>query len=73
MFLPYMNNKGADQPAQPRSLISTFVVRYLNSIIPILSKFKISRLELASVAEQAGLSPTWSKIPKTGFLMTRLK
>ena len=26
-----MNNKGADQPAHPCSLISTFVVRYLDS------------------------------------------
>ena len=24
-FMPYANNKGADQPAHPRSLISTFV------------------------------------------------
>ena len=29
LFLPYANNKGADQPAHPRSLISAFVVRYL--------------------------------------------
>ena len=27
LFMPYANNKGADQPAHPRSLISTFVVR----------------------------------------------
>ena len=39
-----MNNKGADQPAHPRSLISTFVVRYLDSKIPVLAKSKISRL-----------------------------
>ena len=26
MLLPYANNKGANQPAHPRSLISTFVV-----------------------------------------------
>ena len=32
LFLPYANNKGADQPAHPRSLISTFVVRSLDSI-----------------------------------------
>ena len=31
IFLPYANNKGADQPAHPRSLISTFVVRCLDS------------------------------------------
>ena len=44
LFYPYVNNKGADQAAHPRSLISTFVVRYLDSIIPILAKSKISRL-----------------------------
>ena len=27
------NNKGADQPAHPRSLISTFVIRLLKNII----------------------------------------
>ena len=25
LFMPYANNKGADQPAHPRSLISAFV------------------------------------------------
>ena len=29
-FLSYANNKDADQPAHPRSLISTFVVRCLD-------------------------------------------
>ena len=33
-FLPYVNNKGADQPVHPHSLISTFVVHCLDSIIP---------------------------------------
>ena len=31
MFLSYVNNKVADQPAHPRSLISAFVVRGLDS------------------------------------------
>ena len=71
---PYANNKGADRPAHPRSLISTFVVQSLNSIIPIhvLAKSKISRLYLVSVTEQAGLCFTWSQPPKAGFLMTVL-
>ena len=30
----YANNKGADQSAHPRSLISTFIVRCLDNIIP---------------------------------------
>ena len=50
-----------------RSLISTFVVRCLNSIISLVSISKISRLELASVAAQAGLSLTWSKKPEARF------
>ena len=44
LFMPYANNKGKDQPAHPRSLISTFVVRFLDNLIPILAKAKISRL-----------------------------
>ena len=40
----YANNKGADQPAHPRSLISTFVVRCLDSMICILAISKVSRL-----------------------------
>ena len=36
MFLLYVNDKGTDQPAHSRSLISTFVVHYLDSVIPIL-------------------------------------
>ena len=74
LFMQYANNKGADQPVHPRSLISAFVVRCLDtcSIIPLVSISEISSLYLASVAEQAGLSFTWSKSPKTGFLVTRL-
>ena len=60
-------NKGADQPAHPRSLLSTFVVRCLDSMICILAISKVSRFELASVAEQAGLNVTWLKIPEDTF------
>ena len=70
--LTYANNKGADQPAHPRSLISTFVVRCLDSIIPLVCISEISNLCLASVPAQAGLCLTWLQTPKTGFLMTRL-
>ena len=42
--MPYANNKGADQPAHSRSLISAFVVRILDSIIPLVSICKLSRL-----------------------------
>ena len=40
---PYANNKGADQPAHPRSLISTFVVRCLDNMICMLALSKVSR------------------------------
>ena len=43
-LMSYANNKGADQPAHPRSLINAFVVRCLDSIIPLDSIAKISRL-----------------------------
>ena len=43
-LMPYANNKGADQPVHPRSLISTFVVRCLDSMICILAISKVSSL-----------------------------
>ena len=49
-LMPYVKNKGADQPAHPRSLmISASVVRCLDNIIPLDSTDEISILELASV------------------------
>ena len=42
-LMPYANNKGADQPAHSRSLISTFVVRCLDSMICILAISEVSR------------------------------
>ena len=71
LFMPYANNNGADQPAHPRSLISTFVVRCIDSI-PLVSRSEISSLYLASVAAHVGLSLTWSQTLKIGFLVTRL-
>ena len=41
--LSYANDKDADQPARPRSLISTFIVRCLDGIIPLLAIAEISR------------------------------
>ena len=61
------NNKGADQPAHPRSLISAFVARSLDSVMSLVSVTKISSLMLASVAEQASLSLTWSETPEDTF------
>ena len=42
--MSYANNKGADQPAHSRSLISAFVVRRLDSTISLDSIAEISRL-----------------------------
>ena len=44
LFMTYANNKGADQPANLHSLISTIVVHCLDSIIPLLSTSEISNL-----------------------------
>ena len=53
--------------AQISSLISAYVVRCLDSIIPILAKFRISMFCLVSVAGQVGSSLTWSQIPEDTF------
>ena len=55
----FANNTGADQPAHPHSLISVFVIRFLESIICKLAEGEMTGLKLA-------LSDT----PKTGFLAT---
>ena len=65
--MSYANNKGADQPAHPRSLISAFVFRCLDSVMSLVSVIKISSLMLASVAEQANLSLTWSETLEVMF------
>ena len=46
--MPHANNKGADQPAHLRSLISAFVLCCLDSVIPLVSIPEISSLYLAS-------------------------
>ena len=67
----FANNKGADQPAHPRSLISAYVFRFLKTIISKLATCKFSTFYVVSVAEQAGLNLALSETPKTGFLVTR--
>ena len=42
-LMPYASNEGADQPAHPCSLISTLVVRCLDSMICTLALSKVSR------------------------------
>ena len=67
VYAIYANNNDADQLVHPRSLISAFVFRCLDSI-PLVSISKIA--SLTSVAAQAGLSLPWSQTLKTGFLVT---
>ena len=69
----FANNKGADQPAQSRSLISAFVIRFLESTILKLATSEISFFKLVSVADETGLSLALSETPNTGFLETRPK
>ena len=66
-LMSHANNKGADQPVHPRSLISAFVVHCLDSIISLVSIAEISRLKLASVAVQDGLCLAWSETPEDTF------
>ena len=65
--MSYANNKGADQPAHPRSLISAFVVRCLDSVMSLVSVTKISSIMLPSVGEQASMCLTWSETPEDTF------
>ena len=53
-------------------MITAFVVRCLDSTIPLLAIAEISRPKLVSVAEQAGLSLNWSQTPKACFVVTWL-
>ena len=62
-----------DQHARPLSMITTFVVRCLDSLIPLFAIAETSRPKLVSVAEQAGLSLNWSQTLKAGFVVIWLK
>ena len=69
-FMPFANNKDADQPTHLRSLISTFVVRCLDSTVSIIAKSKSSRPP--SLCSWAGRFESYLvQTPKTGFLVTR--
>ena len=56
--------RGTDQSVHSRSLISIFVVRCLDSIIPVVSISEISSIYLSSMAAQAGLCLTWPQTPQ---------
>ena len=65
-------NKDADQLRGNREADQRLCFRHIDSTIPLLPKSEISSLWPSCVAVQPGLCRTWSKIPKTGFLTTRL-
>ena len=66
-LMSHANNKSTDQPANPRSLISTFVVRSQDRMIPLVYISEISRFQLVSVAEQVSLCLAWSETPEDTF------
>ena len=61
------NNKCVDNPAHLRSLISTFVIRFLEKFISRLATSENSIFLLVPVAEQAGLNITLSETPRQVF------
>ena len=67
----FANNKGADQPAHLRRLISAIIIHFLESIISKLAIGKISFFGLVSLAEETGLSLASSESPKTGFVASQ--
>ena len=64
----YANNKGADQPAHVRSLVSAFVC---HSIETMMTPLKTQTFNLLSVAGQASFNLTWLETPEKGFLTPR--
>ena len=69
----FVNNKGADQPAHPRSLISASVIHILESIISGLATREILIFYLVAVSDETGLSLILLETQKTGFVATRPK
>ena len=68
----YAKNKDADQLRGNREADQRLCFRHTDSTIPLLSESEISSLWPYSVTSLPGLCRTWSEIPKTGFLRTRL-
>ena len=62
------NNKGADQTAYLRSLVSAFVIRSLDIMIAEAAVCQNSIFKLVAVAEQAKLSLNLSETLTAGFL-----
>ena len=66
-LMRYANNKGADQPAHPRSLISAFVVRCQGRMILPVYICELSRFLMVSVVEQVSLCLARSEPPIDTF------
>ena len=66
----FANNTGADQPTHPCSLISAFIIPFLESTECKLPIAEVSIFYLVSVAEDAGLKLALSETPKTDFVAT---
>ena len=58
---------------RPCRLISAFVIRFLQSIIPKLPTGEISIFKLVSIAEETCLSLALAETVKTGFVVLRPK
>ena len=67
MSLVICNNKGADHPAHPRSLISNFVICF-SEVILRLAISETSIFLLACKAEETGLRFALLEAQKTCFL-----
>ena len=65
-------NKDADRLCSNCAADQRLCFRYTDSTIHLLHKAEISSLYQSSMVVQPGLCQTWSEIPKTGFLATRL-
>ena len=65
-------NKDADQLRGNREADQHLCFRYIDSMIPLLSKSEISSIWPSSVAVQPGLCRTRLETRKLGFLMTQL-
>ena len=70
VFGGFANNTGADQPAHPSSLISAFVICFVESICKF-AKGEISVFWLVPVAKETGLKLALSETLKTGLVTTR--
>ena len=63
----FANNKGADLPAHPCSLISPFVIRFSESIICELATGKNSIFWLVGIAEETGYETCFVGDPEDRF------